>query len=358
MLGPIIQRFSRNSYRWSDSGKQALGPLPGFPSGACVLPRSDVLFSRIDLGSVPSRQRMDALRLELEQKSPFDDVSGWVLWQGSLACVWYWSKNLETRIRQASQSAANQLEFVPETALWPQLDAGGYRWVHEQRSGLVLVQYRHPRHGLYEKRYPSAVSHEEVAAWLQRHGAGDVSTDTLVAEASPGYLEPVGQSLEGRSSSLESRVFPLSAALLGFFVVVYGVAIVRAGVEAENTRERAEQIEQSISEIVSLRQKAASLQSQTALLAEFNAPSQVEVAAELAELLEVEGGRLVRWAYRDGRLELSWEPEGPLPDSTRLITVLEEAPRFSDVQAQARGNTLMEISTQVATASRGEPVDD
>ncbi|PVY79075.1 hypothetical protein C8D92_101281 [Tamilnaduibacter salinus] len=301
---------------------------------------------------------MGALRLELEQKSPFDTVCGWVFWQGSLACVWYWSQELEARVRQASQPAGNQLEFVPEAALWPQLDAGGYRWVQEQGNALVLVQYQHPKHGLYEKRYSAAVSREEVAAWLRRHGAGDVSADRLVAAASPGYDKPFGQSLEGRSSSLESRVFPLSAALLGFFVLVYGVAIIRAGVGSENARERAEQMEQSISGIVALRQKAASLQSQTALLAEFNAPSQVEVAAELAELLEVEGGRLVRWAYRDGRLELSWEPEGPLPDSTRVITALEEAARFGDVQAQARGNTVMEISTRVATARREEPVND
>ncbi|PAV25018.1 hypothetical protein CF392_13190 [Tamilnaduibacter salinus] len=66
----------------------------------------------------------------------------------------------------------------------------------------------------------------------------------------------------------------------------------------------------------------------------------------------------MRWAYRDGRLELSWEPEGPLPDSTRVITALEEAARFGDVQAQARGNTVMEISTRVATARREEPVND
>lgn len=333
-----------------------MGPLPGFPGGACVLPRSAVFFTRIDLRNVPQRQRPEALKLELEQKAPFEETGGWVLWQGALACVWYWPRDLQQR----AGDECGGLDLVPETALWPELEPEGYRWIDDTDSGLVLVQYKHTQQGLYEKRFPAPVSREEVSAWLSRHGARGIQVDDLAPMSLPSLANPVGRGLESRESSLESRVFPLACLLLGFVVLAYGVAIVRASLEADAAREQARSAEQGVGSVVDSRQQAARLQSGNAVLSEYRGPSQVNTAARLAEVLDIQGGRLVRWTYRDGRLELSWEPQGDLPDSTRVITLLEETPGFSDVEAQTRGDSLVEITMQVVSvpASRGAANDD
>ena len=142
-------------------------------------------------------------------------------------------------------------------------------------------------------------------------------------------------------------MFPVSAALLAFFAVAYGVAIIRADYQAQNTVRQASQLEQQIDGVVDLRQRAGTLRTELLALQAYDSVPQVQVAARIADILDVKGGRLVRWAYRDGRLELSWEPEGELPDATRLITVLEESGVFSGVQAQTRGDSLVELSLRV-----------
>lgn len=347
MTGPIIRRFSRSSYRWTDRGCEPLGVLPGIPGGACVLPRESLLFARIDLASVPPRQRLDALKLELEQKSPFDELEGWVVWQEAQACVWYWSRQIEAAAQASLKEAAGRRQFLAEPALWPRLGPGSYRWVSDGERGLYLLQYCHPEKGLYEKRFARPVSSEEAAAWLRRHGATGAAAESPRSEGVPAFSAPMGQSLQPQPSSLEHRVFPVSAALLAFFAVAYGVAIIRADYQAQNTARQASQLEQQIDGVVDLRQRAGTLRTEFLALQAYDSVPQVQVAARIADMLDVKGGRLVRWAYRDGRLELSWEPEGELPDATRLITVLEESGAFSEVQAQTRGDSLVELSLQV-----------
>lgn len=362
MIGPIIQRFFRNSFRWSESEAHSIGPLAGFPRGACILPRVSILFARIRLADVPARHRHEALRLELEQKAPFDEPAGWVIWQGNYACIWYWPAKLQTQIEAALGVKEGCFAFVPETALWPTLENGHYRWVESTDKSLVLVQYQHPQQGLYEKRYLTGITAEGASAWLGRHGAGGelVSNDPPIPSDVPALSALTGSALDSRGFSLESRVFPLLTLLLCFFVVVYGVAITRASIEADAAREHAQEVKQKVAGVLSLRTKANVLASDNAVLAEYLVPSQIDMAVELAQALDIQGGQLVRWAFRAGQLDVSWVPDENMPDTTDLITILEALPRFSQVQAQVRGDSVIDLSMQVkpVLSDAGDSTDD
>ncbi|MEQ5833668.1 hypothetical protein [Marinobacter sp. NFXS9] len=349
ILGRIIQRFSRTSYRWNDSSIEPIGPLAGFPGGACVLPRAVVFFSRIDLGDLPVRERNSALRLELEQQAPFDAVNGWVIWSDGQACVWYWPEDLGSQAEDAAGKIGVGLTYVPEGALWPALAPGDYRWIDDRGSGLVVVQYQDPRHGLFEKRYTRAASRDEIAAWLHRHKA-NVNPEALVAQGAPELSGVSGRGLHARGSSLETRVFPLTTCLLGFFVLVYIFAIVFASVQSQAAQQQSLRMKSGVSDVLELRQTSSSLKSGNDLLASYRSPSQVAVAADLADRIDMHGGRLVRWTYRKNQLEVSWEPEGDMPESTSLITAVEAAPWSRDVQAQERSDTLMEMKMKVIDA--------
>lgn len=333
MLGPIIQRFSRTSYRWTSESLVSLGAIPGFPAGAVVLPRTSALFARFNLAGIPDRRRLETLRLELEQHAPFEDPAGWVFWCGSVACVWYWPGELGAS--------------VPETALWPKLGSEQYRWIEDESENLHLIQFLHPARGLFEKRFTHRVDPAEVSAWLSRHGA-ELITEPQ-AEGMPVLDSPIGQALEQAESPLEKRVFPAMAALCIFFVLVFGVAIVRASLETGDAQARVDTMRQGAEPIIELRNRAGSLQTRNEILKSYQQLPQTAIAADLARELDVREGRLVRWSYRDRRLEVSWVPETELPDATEIIAKLEKLPEYNNVQAQTKGNSLVEISMDISS---------
>lgn len=352
MLGPLIQRFSRPSYRWNKDRADSLGPLPGLLAGACILPRSALLYTRIELAEIPARQRPEALKLELEQSAPFDQVSGWVIWNQGQASVWYWPSDLQQRIEAELPGRSQGLQWLPETALWPALPSAAWRWVQSPDSELVLLQYQHPQHGLYEKRYPGPISQAEASAWLSRHGLGTDAAPEPSAPPSPGRVR--GNPLEKPESSLETRLLPGAALLLSFLLLAFGVATLRASIEADAARERANHLQVEVNDVLSQRQQVGSMQADNAVLAAYQPAAQLATAASLAELLDIHGGRLLRWGYRNGQLELSWLPEGPMPDTTELISSLEEHPAFSHVQAQNRGDTVVELSLKINAQALSE----
>lgn len=318
--------------------------LPGLPGGALVIPRNRVLFTRLAMGAIPRKQRKDAVALELEQQAPFEEPSAWVVWQGTTACVWYWPG-------QGNATQAQPMPEVPETALWPILPAGQGRWVEDSEQGLYLLQFNHPRTGWFEKRFTRPVQGQEAGAWLQRHGAAPEVAANIRPTAPPALSEPVGESLNAAPSSLEARVLPGALALLLLVAVMYTVAIGRAGWEAGQAEEAANAMRSDVQNIIELRNRATALQNELQSLGALSQPSQVRLAAGLAEALNLENAELIRWNYRNGRLEVTWQNQSTPPDATTIIRELESRPEFNNVQAQLLADNAVEIILNVEEAA-------
>ena len=312
-----------------------MGVLPGLPGGALVLPRSLVLFSRFSMDGIPPRQRREALVLELEQRAPFDAPAGWVVWHGSVACVWYWSAT--------EQVPANASAEVPETALWPSLAPGQERWIQSSEQGLNLLQFCHPRNGLFEKRYTRPISADEASAWLLRHGADASAASQARPVDLPPPSKPVGESLNAVPSSLEARVLPGASVVLALLAIMYTVAIGRAWWEVEQTAEAVNAMRGSAQNVIELRNRAVELQGELQSLTAQTQASQIGLAATLAEALALENAELIRWNYRNGRLEVTWENATAPPEATTIIRELESRPEFGNVQAQVLSDKAVEV---------------
>lgn len=321
--------------------------MSGVTAGVCLLPRAQLLYTRLELSEVPKNQRREAVLLELEQKAPFAEPSGWAIWQGSRACVWYWPAELEKHALGGSPSGP---VVIPETALWPELNASECRWVADAERGLYLLQFQHPDTGFYEKRYPFAPAADEVLAWFRRHGA--VVEPTEINSQSVPELElsrgPLGTSLKPVSSSLEKRIFPAAAALLGFLLVVYCLALTRAWWETGQLRSERVELQTQVEDVVGLRNRAAELQAGNRLLGNIRQPSQLLISSFIAEALDVNTVRLIHWSYRNDQLELLWRPNEEAPDPTALIRQLEALPAFSDVQAEINPDGAVDIYLEVS----------
>jgi len=334
--------------------------LPGLPGGACVLPRTQLLFTRLNLSDIPLRQRREAALLELEQQAPFGQLKGWALWQEGQAGIWYWPQSLEEQALLAPAPGLVQPSPMPETALWPPLAPGSYRWVEEPESKLYLIQYQHPSQGLYEKRYRRPLGSREASAWLQRHGwQGDDTEPNHLNPALPPRLQdtagPQGESLTPGASALERRYIPALAAVLVFMLLVYLLAWGRAWWAAQEAREAQIALQAQVEDVIQMRNHASRLRAQNLQLAAMRQPSQLHLAATLAQALGVENTRLVGWNYRSGALEISWlvADETTAPDATEIIRQLEALPAFSNVQAQLKG-ALIEVSLTINPTALAE----
>jgi len=321
-----------------------------------VLPRAQLFYTRLDLAEVPPRQRREAALLELEQQAPFEQPRGWALWQGSRACIWYWSGDLEHRLLPGE--GAEQAPIVPETALWPPLPEDHWRWLEDPDTGLYLLQYQHPHQGLYERRFGGPVAAQEAHAWLKRHGA-DLTEEqraALAPQRPPEPRAPQGQSLMPMDSAVEQRLLPGLAIFLVFLCLVYALAWARADWAAHQARTRHQAMEEQVQDRVAQERQARRLSAENRQLGSLREPSQLLLAAYIAQQLALQNTQLVRWQYRDQRLELSWQAEGSLPEATQIIRRLEASPALSRVQAQTRGDTL-ELSLVVTPAelARWEP---
>ena len=65
-------------------------PAPGFGAPVWVLARALCRFRVLDLTQVPVAGRVQALRLQMGQLSPFAQTGHCVVWQGGRALLWFW----------------------------------------------------------------------------------------------------------------------------------------------------------------------------------------------------------------------------------------------------------------------------
>lgn len=350
-VGPTIQRFFRPSYQWTDDGPRDIGVIPTVPGGACLVPRTQLLFARIDIEGVPGRQRRDAVLLELEQTAPFEAPLGWVDWQGETACVWYWPRDLETDIEQALGA---RLPIIPESALWSRLAPGEYRWIELSDTNLFLLQYQHPEEGLHEKRSLSPIGEEEARAWLSRHGATASAVEPAALAPLSASRHVTGESLTRTTSTMEQRWLPATSALLAFLMVTYTLATGFAWINTQLTRADRTELQSQVDQVVALRDRARDLAATNRRLIALQQPSQLTLAWKVADALDLRETELVRWAWRNDRLELSWQSDTGAMDATAVIRRLEAQPDFRNVQAST-GDSLIEVSLEVVDAPDGAP---
>lgn len=303
------------------------------PAGACVLPRSRLLYGRVDLTGIPRAQWRETVQIELELNAPFERLFGWVQWNGSMAEVWYWPGTLQDQIAEA----LGDVVVMPETALWPRLAPGQYRLVDEPSSQTHVLQYQHPTQGLYEKRELRSISESDATAWLTRHQA--TVEGELAAIATPVIdesSEVCGESLTSTTSLVESRVLPGLAALLVLVIAILSVANLRATWEISRLQSQQAALESRVQETMAKRDEVRRITRFNAAVGEFERPSHVVMAQHIGSTFALDDTTLRWWTYRNGQLSLYWEKEPIGIDAATIIRELEADPGFRNVQAQVR----------------------
>ncbi len=330
--------------------------MPSLPLGACALPRQALLFARIDLKGVPRSQWRESIALELEASAPYKDANGWYVRDGERALVWYWPRTLEQQIHES----LGDVTLVPETAMWPVLADGQYRYVCDDESGLFLLQYQHPTLGLFERREVRPISPDEARAWLGRQQAS--ITAPLEPTLRPSIdkdSQPRGEPLVASTSLLESRVLPMTCAALAVVVAIFLVANLRASWEVYALKRSQQEIKAEVQSVLAKRDQVRLLSQFNRALTSMRQPSHLELARDIGDTLQLDDTMLRQWSYRGGQLTLMWHKQPIGINAATIVRSLEELPALSNVQAETPTNQhLAIVNLNVATNDTPGSADD
>ncbi|MBZ4193606.1 MAG: hypothetical protein LAE24_04780 [Candidatus Contendobacter sp.] len=321
------RRLLRRQHELDDAGG-------GYGGREWVLARSLCRFRCFDLGTVPARDRANALRLKIRQWTPFPSSGDYVVWRGEQALVWLW--DAASQQEAMTQAGIRNARILPETVLHPLPATDGPRLIQSQDG----VEGQHWQDGqlLASHWWPELPT---AATWrhFQRSNGGIVLTEPPAAEPVTLLARPWGRpsrfagwlGLDAR----QQRLGLIAAALVWWVLVCWQLAVGWQWRQANEALAAQLEVEQAkVEPVLKLREQAlAEREAALILLQLLQYPRQLELWARLAEKLPRGSPKLIEWRYAVDKLEIL--VNDPEADPREYVSALQTAPEFSDVSAEA-----------------------
>lgn len=300
-----------------------------------VLTRPLYHFQTFDLAQVPAKNRMQALRLELAQWTPFTNPGYYLGWHGTQALVWGWDANKVSQAIVAQGLKPQQVRVLPETILQTPLEDGlcltqcteGYeaqlwRAGHLDRSR-CLAQLPTPEEWLMFQRDAGTLPGAQ-------QNQPPVPRTRLINHHS--WVNETGFSSE-QSSQWERLVFALGGLLLLVPTLWLGFALLKLQQSATQVHEQQAQLQRDTAPITQARGQALDhLARIESLLAVDVYPSQLTLMAKVAEVLPNDKSSLKDWNFQQGQLKITVTSPTDI-STTFLIGALQKAGPFHEVKA-------------------------
>lgn len=330
-------------------GSAANQELEGGDSSAllCMVGRELCLFTTVDAGKVPDKQRDGFVALAVRRAAPFPDPEYGLAWTGDHhAAVWFWSQE-RVRGLLGAEGASPRIRFVPEAihADGPvEDDAARLLALANGFEGRVWRQGR-----LVASRWWEAPP--EPGDWQSFvRGAGLAGAARLDPVPAPLAVTSWGASARRRRPVLQvagaDRYLPRAMLVAG--VAACTVFAFQAGSVARNlydarsARQAALDLDAPLQRILDARSSAdASLAEVEGLERLQPGRPQLKLMAEAARLLPPGAWEVRRWNQpTPDRLEVTLHM--PDADPEQLVSTWEASPFFSGVTTnlQTRDNTI------------------
>ncbi len=314
-----------------------------------VLSRPLYRFSRFDLKHVAMAQRMQALRLQIRQWSPYTNPGCYVVWRQEDALVWAWDANrLDTDLSKQNLKL-RATRVIPESLLHPTL-----------KSGARLVTTMDGVEGqiwkadnLAHSRWWSAVPN--AAEWLNFHRDAGIRADEPLtipaAQAVTLSPKPWAQSSavdrqDGLSLPHETRLVRGAALVLVICSVWFGVEFIKAKQAIGHLKTQLAENQQKALPVDLARRKAfAAITRIETLQANNLYPPQLALMAEVSNALPKEGVTLSEWNYQDGKLRITIASTSKLANSF-LVKRIQDTGWFKNVQAIASDSSSVTLAME------------
>jgi len=313
-----------------------------------VLARPLFRFRIFDLSKVPTKNRPQALQLELSQWTPFAHTDYYIGWHRQQALVWGWEASRTKTVIEAHGLKLQRVRVIPESALHsPQQDGLHLIGCVEGYEGQLWEQG-----SLAHSRWWAHLPSQDEWLMLQRDaGIQPDRQQTQVPPAQAGQLNPQPWIVESVTSSsramqMEHLAIALGLLLLATTTFWFCFGLLKAQHSLAQLREQHAQLRQEAEPITQARiQSLDSLDRIKALSALVSYPSQLMLMAKLADALPNDKSYVSEWNFQQGKLKIAISSPSDI-SATFLIGAIQQAGPFRDVQALP-GNDSKNVTFQM-----------
>lgn len=284
------------------------------------------MFRSFRLDDLPPRERANALKIRIDQWSPFAVTGQYVIWHKTSAQVWIWDEG--RRRRAAEAASANGIRVCPESALYPEPGtdrvralacAEGYD-VQIWQKGLLAASR-------WWAEWPEDI---DIDRFLIAHDMNPEAFQ-IEAESLPWLIRPRGGTGANRGPRLAGERFWVRLFLAGYalFVIWHGIAAIRWHHAAASMTRRVESRIHEVEPIINQRSQAMEYR-QRAFALKFipEYPRQLQMMAAVAEIIP-ETIVIAEWRYNLN--ELTVVLKGPDLDPRFFVTRFQKLGFFEDV---------------------------
>jgi hypothetical protein len=303
-----------------------------------VLSRPLYRFRRFDMKNVPKAQRAQALRLQIQQWSPYPSTDQYVVWGQDDALVWVWdTDSLETELA-AQKLKPKSTRVIPESLLHPPLLSGlrlatcldgleGQLW-QEQRL-------------VHSRWWPGPPAVNEWLSFQRDAGIAPELRDgaTLpMPQALTWLKQPWAKTADlGRS---ESQALPHENWLIGGGILLlagmatwHSIELIKTWQAVERLKSKLNEASQNARPILDARRQALDTLARIETLRATNPyPAQLTLLAEVAKQMPKDSVYLKEWDYQNGRLKITVASSDKL-SSSFVVKKVQDIAYFRNVQA-------------------------
>lgn len=360
-MKPWLERLQRRfSPRRIRLGSESVQALAGGESDAllCFVGRELCLFTTVDAGKAPEKQREAFVALAVQRAAPFPDPDFGLAWTGpGHAAVWYWSRS---RIGDLlGGQPARRIRFVPEA-----LHVGAAREDDAELLALAHgVEGRLWKQGrlVASRWWPTAPEANAWRTFLRSAGMVPGNADQAPPVPLPTPLTQrrwnahAGKSANELSLSGLAAYAPHALRAVGLgLLLLYAFQIgnmARSQIDVWRARAAAQDLDASLERILSAREHAdRDLAAIQQLLALRTGRPQLQLLAEATRLLPGNDWQILRWSQpTPERVELTLRVPGANPE--QMVSTWEASTLFTGVTTELGRNDQIVVRAQVVPAS-------
>ncbi len=319
-----------------------------------VLTRPLYRFQVFDLAQVPGKNRLQALRLELAQWTPFGSTGYYVGWRGAQALVWAWDADQVKQAILARGLKPQRTRILPESVLQTPV-----------ASGLCLSRCQEGYEGQFwrdgqlerSRWWPESPAAED---WLMFQRDTGIAPDAQQSQPPQARTSPLNSqpwvnetgSASGQEMQLERLIMALGMMALLVPTFWYGFSLYKMQDSIAQMHNQQAQLQRDAGPIMQARSEALDhLARITALRALAPYPEQLTLMARVAQALPPDKSFIKDWDFQSGQLKVTVTAPGDI-SSTFLIGVLQQAGPFRDVKA-IPGRDPKSVTFQMDVAAAG-----
>jgi hypothetical protein len=313
-----------------------------------LIARSLCHYQLFNLTDIPTTRRDAVLQLKVQQWSPFRETASYCIWQEGYAQVWIWNQQQQQMLLR--EVGLKKATVFPETVLYPRPLAHVIQLIESiegvegqiWNNGLLTGSH-------WWAQLPSKVEWNNFQR--QHHFPANVLMPTPFQP--PKLKRPWGKNRKFMGSLniyRESLWLTLGTIIFTTLFTWQIVTIWRWQQALHQIQAPVEQLTEQVAPILTARTQAMQDKSQIEqILALIPFPSQLELMAQVSQLLPQSGTIIKEWYYQAG--ELRFTIETTRRDPTFYVENFQMVPWFKDVKVE-NGRT----PEQIVISTRLEPI--